>query len=196
MSGTRPILYPGHGSNASYTRGCRCVDCTAAHSKHTRDHHRHLRHVEFGWAEPLMVDAAEVAEHIRFLRSSGMDAGQIAAECGLHRQTVQRIVSGRRTLVQRSTWDRIMGVCAPDRDRPATGRVIADLSHFDDSEVVAEEAAIFGTKRCTVCGDSWPASTEFYHRDRCEDDGLKKRCRRCDSATQRREYAKNRQATS
>ena len=39
------------------------------------------------------------------------------------------------------------------------------------------------TKRCSKCGDKFPATPEFFHRDRGKSDGLYSSCKQCQNAT-------------
>lgn len=45
------------------------------------------------------------------------------------------------------------------------------------------------TKRCNDCGNEFPATTEFWHRNRASRDGLCNACKACYTARSRRSYA-------
>ncbi len=34
-------------------------------------------------------------------------------------------------------------------------------------------------RRCPKCGDEWPLTSEFYHRNRTESDGYESWCKAC-----------------
>lgn len=35
---SKRLMYSGHGSRAKYQRGCRCIRCTEANSKYTKEY--------------------------------------------------------------------------------------------------------------------------------------------------------------
>lgn len=47
---------------------------------------------------------------------------------------------------------------------------------------------LFGAKRCGGCGRTWPASADYFNRDRHRRDGLTTLCRECRRARSRRRY--------
>jgi len=53
---------------------------------------------------------------------------------------------------------------------------------------------LFGTKVCARCRMTFPASTEYFHRDRYETDGLKRECRRCCSLREADRYRRRKAA--
>lgn len=46
-------------------------------------------------------------------------------------------------------------------------------------------------KLCSSCGCSWPATTEFYHRDKCSHDGLRAACKICVCEREQIKYVNN-----
>ncbi|WP_394435756.1 hypothetical protein [Streptomyces sp. SGAir0957] len=46
-----------------------------------------------------------------------------------------------------------------------------------------------GTRLCNACGDAFPLSAEFFHRDAMSAQGLKRRCRDCVNRAERERYA-------
>jgi len=47
---------------------------------------------------------------------------------------------------------------------------------------------LFGEKTCGGCGNTWPASPDYFNRDRHRRDGLTTLCRECRRARSRRRY--------
>jgi hypothetical protein len=105
-----------HGTRARYTLGrCRCDDCRRANSDYAIARERRLTLASFGCADPLTVDAAEVREHLLFLRDAGVGLRRIASVTGVSRTTLYQLRTGES---RRVTWrcaDRILGVCTGDR---------------------------------------------------------------------------------
>lgn len=46
-------------------------------------------------------------------------------------------------------------------------------------------------KKCTVCNEEYPATTEFFHISRQSKDGLKPNCKHCENERLRKYYKKN-----
>lgn len=182
-----------HGTLTAYHRGCRCDACTRANREYKRDYVRRIVRAAYGAGAPPTVDAGPAREHVLFLRSRGVVARDVAEAAGVDVNTIWRLTCGRTQRLRWVTHDRIMGVCAPDVPSGNVGGHGADFSHFSATDA-EHEAAVFGVKRCHDCGEEWPACTSYFVRDRYQDDGLKGRCRRCDSVRGKRRY-RERQVT-
>lgn len=55
------------------------------------------------------------------------------------------------------------------------------------------EYALFGTKRCSLCGMPLPANSDFFGREKLAPSGLKPECRSCLSEVSKASYARCRE---
>lgn len=62
---------------------------------------------------------------------------------------------------------------------------------MDSDEI---DRLLFGSKVCAGCGRVLPASSEYFHRDRHNTDGLKRECRRCCSVREAARYRRRKEA--
>lgn len=53
---------------------------------------------------------------------------------------------------------------------------------------------LFGPRKCNGCGHTFPASSEYFHRDKHQGDGLRTLCRRCISERGAERYRKRKEA--
>lgn len=101
-------------SNNRYVRRvnpCRCDGCRDAHRIYERDRQRDIRRPD-GRAADVLVDAAPVVEHIRWLQAHGYGMGTtiIARRAGLHPRHVQHLLYGIHTRIRQSTAEAILSV--------------------------------------------------------------------------------------
>lgn len=55
------------------------------------------------------------------------------------------------------------------------------------------EYALFGEKRCSLCGTPLPANSDFFGREKVAPSGLKPECRSCLSAISKASYVRCRE---
>lgn len=101
-------------SNNRYVRRrdpCRCPGCRAAHSVYERDRQRSIRRPD-GRAPDRLIDAGEVAAHLRWLVSHGRGLGVkvIARSAGTTYVHLTRIMDGTHSTIRQSTADRLLSI--------------------------------------------------------------------------------------
>lgn len=100
-----------HGRATTYRRGCRCDDCTRAMMRDRKYHRLRTSTTDGPTVNPVMVDAAPVAAHIRALVASGWPWRHLAAECGwTNHGRLSLIAQGKTRRVYRTTAARILAV--------------------------------------------------------------------------------------
>jgi hypothetical protein len=63
--------------------------------------------------------------------------------------------------------------------RDCMGLNVKADSLFHDTAMVQEITPVAQTKKCRICGEDWPASPEYFYRDRGARDGFKGACKGC-----------------
>ena len=125
-----------HGTRTRYVTGCRCEPCTEANRTYARERQRHQRRIAYGIEAPKperYVDAAEVREHLRWLRTVGIGRRSVAERTGLNPKTVRDIANGESKRCTPETADKILAVGKYDRpgaalvDATETKRKVAEL---------------------------------------------------------------------
>lgn len=95
----------GHGTPASYARGCRCFPCRIAESHYNRG----VR-AELAAGNGRTRDAGRARRHLQQLAAAGLGKRTVAAITGLDVRTLYMIRSGRVRSIFRNTEERILGV--------------------------------------------------------------------------------------
>ena len=52
------------------------------------------------------------------------------------------------------------------------------------------ESAVISEKKCSKCGETFPATTDFFYSNKCSSDGLQYQCKQCQSRYSRNYYDK------
>lgn len=100
-----------HGRATTYRRGCRCEDCTRAMMRDRKSHRLRTGTTDGPTVNPVMIDAAPVAAHIRTLVASGWPWRHLAAEVGWSNHgRLSLIAQGKTRRVYRTTAARILAV--------------------------------------------------------------------------------------
>lgn len=97
-----------HGLRSSYQKGCRCLPCRAANA---------------GYVSPgplVLVDAAPVRAHLRWLQSQGIGRHRVAELAGCSAWHVQSVCSGAVSRIGSNTASRLLAV----RPSPARGALV------------------------------------------------------------------------
>ena len=107
----RPVDMPGidryqHGMRARYVCGCRCSDCTRANREYAR---KRAKDVIFHGKNDL-VSASTVRKHLKMLSRKGVGRRAVQCACDVGATTLQEIRDGRKSMVRRSTAERILSV--------------------------------------------------------------------------------------
>lgn len=77
----------GHGTRASYVRGCKCADCRAANARYAKvAKYRANRGIS------TLIDAAPVKAHLDQLRAHGIGKRTIAARSGVAMTVINRLI--------------------------------------------------------------------------------------------------------
>jgi hypothetical protein len=95
------------GTRQKYLDGCRCDPCRAANTEYLRQRRA-----------PGEVDATAARKHLLMLRRFDIGTRAVADSCDLDRDTVWRIVTGRRATIHATTAAKILSV---DKDARADG---------------------------------------------------------------------------
>ncbi|MFF4403671.1 hypothetical protein [Streptomyces sp. NPDC001404] len=94
---------PKHGQRACYLRGCRRLECHAAHKRYCKQ--RDFRAHREG---PRHIDATPAAEHVKSLAAAGWTQTGIAEAtgCGIH--TICSLINGNQKKVRPETAQRLL----------------------------------------------------------------------------------------
>lgn len=106
LDGMPPADYWSHGVRSRYNSGCRCDECRAANTAYERKRVRQrMKHGPDG-----LVDAKRARRHL--LRLSKKDVGRraVSAACDVGNTTLEKIKSGAKTRIRRSTEQKILEV--------------------------------------------------------------------------------------
>lgn len=91
-----------HG-RGGYNMGCRCDVCSDGMRDYSREYNRLAAELA-GVEHDVPVDRAQA--HIRSLQAAGMGYGEIAAHCGVRKETIQKIAVGDRARGVRASTER------------------------------------------------------------------------------------------
>lgn len=94
----------GNASVSGYRYGCRCKAC-----RHLAYVAKKRRDIKFMTDGPQMVDATAARERLIELAESGMPQREMC-NYGMSLPTVQQIMSGKRTVIRKDTFDKIMAI--------------------------------------------------------------------------------------
>jgi hypothetical protein len=109
-----------HGTRAKYVfEKCHCQDCRRANTAYQTAWVKRKAYEKFGAIAPALVPAAEVRDHLAFLRQHGMGLRQVSKVTGLSRSSLDKLCKGRRRRVTYRTHELVTALCLDDR---AAGR--------------------------------------------------------------------------
>jgi len=92
------------GTRACYvTHRCRCTPCTDANTRYAKTRRRHQLQVEWGTAEPALVDATVAADLIAALYDAGLSRQTIANASGVADSQIHKITHGDVARVRTDT---------------------------------------------------------------------------------------------
>lgn len=91
----------GHGTRASYARGCRCLPCRAANSSYQSERRR---------AGGREVEAGPARAHLLALRRTHVGLRAVSDVTGIDRRVLYEIASGRRKIIFRKTLATILSI--------------------------------------------------------------------------------------
>lgn len=102
-----------HGKHSTYSKGCRCEDCTVAHRLYYRERQRIHRRAEQGIGpkpEPQFIDATQAREHLLHLARHGIGHKSVMEKTGIYKSNLQKIRQGKQKTISRDTERRILSV--------------------------------------------------------------------------------------
>jgi len=100
----RPHTDTAPPSTTSYSRGCRCDDCTTAHRHH--DTHRRAA----SKIQPFFVDVGPARTHVRMLRRNGATNHSISRAANVHYNTIYAIHTGTKKRIRADTARKILAL--------------------------------------------------------------------------------------
>lgn len=101
------------GTRTSYTQGCRCDACRAAHRDYNREWLRREARIRYGIEPPKpprWIDATEVREHLVWLQSIGIGRRLVAHHSGVSASQITKLRDGTTTRTTPTTANRILAV--------------------------------------------------------------------------------------
>lgn len=120
-----------HGDRRRYVRErCRCTPCTTANAAYQRNRNRAISRPDTTWTPH--VSAAEAADRIAHLRTTGLGLRRISELTHISRSTLAAIADGTRTTITPATRDALRHI-----DPRA-----ADGTHVDATRARATLAAL------------------------------------------------------
>lgn len=100
-----PCTAKRHGTRAAYiVDRCRCPEARAANTAYAAARDRRNLQAKYGAAAPLTVRASETRAVLAHLEAAGWTRRRIAAESGLRREQLSRVVGGTYRPVESVRW--------------------------------------------------------------------------------------------